>query len=147
MWIDLKENDPNKAWGYLINAQNNSNDAMKAYKIIEILNLKIFIQRYEIIEKIIFPPQVFFSTGIVVDDTICSICENNYEQCEHIAGQVYMGEFCTRIINKIRETREVSIVENPSDKNCRALEITDKNSTYDTMTLEMKNNDSEDENY
>ncbi|WP_199175564.1 hypothetical protein, partial [Telmatospirillum siberiense] len=74
--------------------------------------------RLEQIEKIVFPSQIFVSSGLIVDHQICSICGKEYGDCDHLAGFPYMGEFCLIIQRGIR-ANHVAIVQNPADKRCR----------------------------
>lgn len=54
-------------------------------------------------------------TGIAKKSN-CSICENNYTECNHITGEIYDGKICT---NNIIETDliEVSLVKKPININ------------------------------
>jgi hypothetical protein len=70
------------------------------------------------IEKIIFPPQSFVSSGLVVRHQICSICGAEYGGCDHLAGKPYWGRFCC-IITRGIEGNHVALVKQPADKGCR----------------------------
>jgi len=116
MWILLKEEKPDQAWDELVNAQSNATSALKAHSVSS--HLERYSQLLHVIEKIIFPPQVFTSTGLIVKEEECSICGESYEDCEHIAGKPYLGIFCS-IFVKDMQLNEVSIVNEPADKTCR----------------------------
>jgi hypothetical protein len=124
MWIALKEDKPGLAWDELISAQNTAGMAMRAHHIAD--NLGGYVERLHAMEKLLFPPQVFFSPGMVIDRSECSICGKEYSECDHIKGKAYMGKMCTRIIKEVKELREISVVYEPIDKRCRIHKIIDE---------------------
>ncbi len=131
MWLNLKINEPDKAWDDLILAQNSNIAAIRSDE-----GFGHLLQRstkLETIEKLIFPPQTFLSTGMLVGSQECSICNEEYENCEHIKGKPYMGEICRWIIKDIIELNHVAIVENPADKRCRII----KDGEQNRMTLKI----------
>ncbi len=90
-------------------------------------------RKLERIEKLIFPPQTFLSTGLLVGSQECSICNEEYENCNHIKGKPYMGELCRCIIKDIIELNHLAIVKNPADKGCRIIKDGERN----RMTLKI----------
>lgn len=118
MYLHLKDDNMSAAWDSLISAQDGMLWAMRAHPVF-CEGLKGHASRLDAIERILFPRQVFFSTGMIVKASECSICGKEYRDCEHIKGRIYNGEFCTRGI-KDCELQEVSVVEDPADKRCRA---------------------------
>ncbi|MGC8757996.1 MAG: hypothetical protein ACP5QX_06055 [Caldisericaceae bacterium] len=133
MWIALKEDDPNKAWDYLIEAQSNAKTALKAHYIAIDLNMEKYSDKLYLLEKLLFPPQIFFSPGFIIIESKCSICGKEYGECEHIVGKAYMGQMCNRIITET-DLKEVSVVEEPANKHARILTFTDNGVTRDFMT-------------
>lgn len=134
MWIALKEDKPNEAWDFLINAQSAVRTAAQAHEIAINLNAEGYGNKLHLLEKLLFPPQIFFSPGFVIKKAECSICGKEYGECEHVVGKAYMGKICYKIIKEV-ELREISIVEYPADKHARALQFTDdKGVTRDFMT-------------
>jgi hypothetical protein len=131
MWILLKEESPNEAWDRLIDAQMSSANAARAHD--GFLHHEEHHRRLVAIEKLVFPPQVFISSGMVVHKQECSICGEDYEQCEHLAGKPYMGEFCY-IIGREPELDDVPVVEDPADKRCRVRNFSVDGGTRDRMT-------------
>jgi hypothetical protein len=117
MWVLLKEQDPDAAWTQLVNAQHNLADAMKASAGFS--HLESNLERMNSIEKTVFPPQIFFSAGLVVKEEICSICGSEYEDCTHIKGQPYMGQLCTVRLIPL-EVDHIAVVDEPASKHCRA---------------------------
>jgi len=53
-----------------------------------------------------------FSIGAIAKQSECSICGQDYVDCNHLAGQVYDGLECTNTIKKL-DLLEVSIVKDP----------------------------------
>lgn len=131
MWVALKDDLPADAWEHLISAQDALRGAVRAHEVAH--NLGAYQQKLHMAEKLLFPPQLFFSISVVVRESICSICNSPYGECDHIVGRAYSGKLCSRIITK-SEAREVSIVDDPANKRCRVLKITDGGITRDFFT-------------
>lgn len=132
MWIALKEDKPSEAWNALIESQELTRSAMVAHVL---ANKMSKYEEYLLnLEKMLFPPQIFFSPGMISLESKCSICDKDYEDCDHIAGKPYMGEFCARIHTKV-DLLEISIVDNPAHKTSRGLTFTENGKQIDTMTL------------
>ena len=53
-----------------------------------------------------------FSVALLVESSICSVCDSEYRECEHIAGLSYGDARCVVTLAKVRIT-EVSIVKEP----------------------------------
>lgn len=131
MWVALKDDDPHSAWTNLVQAQSSARSAMQAHEIAS--HLGPCVEHLSILEKILFPSQMFFSVGVIIKRSTCSICGTEYGDCEHVAGRAYMGQICGRRIEEA-EFRETSIVPEPANKHCRILTISDENGTRDLMT-------------
>ncbi|TQQ82975.1 hypothetical protein EGH24_05945 [Halonotius terrestris] len=149
MWIDLKEEDWGSAWNALVDAQDSAKSARSAHDLAEQCNVENYLGKLEMVEKFVFPPQTFNSPGLYVETFLCSICGEDYSECEHIAGEPYWGFFCQRVVDNIAGTREVSIVENPEDKKARMTEhITDDGMIRDQLTWKKREmTEEEKENY
>lgn len=52
-----------------------------------------------------------------VKQWICSICSSDFEECEHIIGQIYDGKLCN--VERDIEFTGQSIVTNPLDPRCK----------------------------
>lgn len=131
MWLCLKASDHEKAWDHLIQAQYKCRDAIRAHKGFH--HLSITLSNLIAIEKIIFPPQVFLSSGLLVGKQVCSICKSDYEECDHISGKIYGGMFCGIIAQDITADH-VAIVEHPADKRCRVTSFTNSDGVRNRMT-------------
>lgn len=131
MWILLKEEKPNAAWDQLVAAQMSSVYASRAHDGFR--HLEQHYRKLLAIEQLVFPPQVFASSGFIVRHQECSICGGEYGECQHLIGKPYMGKFCYIIARDI-ELDHVSIVEHPADKRCRVEHFDVEEGTRDRMT-------------
>jgi hypothetical protein len=131
MWVSLKCDDPHVAWEHLIQSQNCIICAMRSHSIAD--DHLGYLERLEIVEQIIFPPQWFNSVGLIVEDSECSICGSEYGECSHIKGRPYNGDLCSRIIKRSR-LLEVSVVNTPANKSCRAMSFSEGDTMRDIMT-------------
>ena len=134
MWIKIKEEEWDNAWNRLIESQNYTEDAVQAHDVAYLCNAGIFRNKLESIEKLVFPPQSFFSPGTIVKEIECSICREDYRECKHKSGKPYSGELCRKIMNDFI-AREVSLVDNPVDKKAKLKYFeTDDGKVRDKMT-------------
>jgi hypothetical protein len=66
----------------------------------------------------LFPYKMFYSPEFVAKEKKCSICGSTMDirqRCKHIAGELYDGEECHRVLTKV-EFVGLSLVENPVQK-------------------------------
>lgn len=121
MWIHLREQRFHDAWDALIVAQARAHRA--ARWLPEFEPAQHLREHLAEVERAVFPRQKYFSPSLIINeaDVECSICAVRGGECDHIAGDVYAGEVASRIINNIEGIREVSIVDNPANKDARAL--------------------------
>lgn len=120
MWIQLKAGDADQAWEGLIFAQDAAVSAARAHPGFS--HLPHHLLRLEALERLLFPHQVFVSSGFVVGRQVCSLCEAEYDDCDHVAGRPYWGEFCV-IRQEELSLDHVAIVEVPASKLCRVIHI------------------------
>jgi hypothetical protein len=135
MWLLLKGDKPDEAWTNLVTAQMAFADAIKAHPNFD--HLQEQVERLDSIERLIFPPQAYLSMGTTVLQKICSICQNNYEECDHISGRPYWGELCHTILRHI-EVNHVAIVTDPANKLCRAIHFDVPGGYRNTMTWKVE---------
>jgi hypothetical protein len=138
MWLLLKEEKPDEAWDRLVDAQNLASAAVRAHGGFAHLE-----KRAEYLietEKIIFPPQNFVSTGLIVRQQICSICGREYSECEHVVGRPYWGRFCA-IITRGIEADHVALVKEPTDKGCRITHFSVEGGSRNKMTWRIEQDD------
>ena len=131
MWVLLKAENPDSAWDKLVAAQTAIVGALRAHAAFSHLGTKL--EHLEEIERIVFPPQVFTSSGMIVKRQECSICGHDYEECEHLAGKPYWGEFCSIVVQDC-ELDHIAIVSDPADKRCRVMRFSAEGGTRNRMT-------------
>ena len=117
MYVLLKEDKPDAAWTELVTAQAAFEAALRADPGFA-ENTARQLQRLQHIERLVFPPQAFLSTGWIVKEEICSICNSDYADCEHVKGRPYMGQFCVVHLRGL-EANHVALVDEPASKHCR----------------------------
>lgn len=135
MFTKLKENNPESAWNYLISAQNHAYWSSNAYELPNTTIQRDCSNHFYNVERVLFPPQVFLSMGMIVAESICTICQKQTSECEHICGEVYMGKMCGQTYTKIESVEEVSMVNDPADKRCRVTRYQKNSMNINTMTL------------
>jgi hypothetical protein len=134
MWILLKQDRPDEAWGQLVAAQMGSLDATRAH--MSFAHCERNLKDLEELEDKIFPPQVFMSAGFVADRLDCSICGGRYGKCGHLRGKPYMGEFCEVVHRNIRGDH-AAITETPADKRCRVVSVKTKDGHRNKLSWEI----------
>jgi hypothetical protein len=130
MWVLLKQDEPAEAWNKLVAAQN---DFEIAQRILFLEETQAILMHLLAVERVVFPPQSFFSSGYTYLEAFCTICNKRYGDCDHVRGRIYMGQICRRRIPKSKVT-EFSIVFEPSDKRCRIAEYVEDSKVYCTLT-------------
>lgn len=134
MLINIKKDNTLAAWEDLVNAQGCIEGALRIGFNKEEM-MKNYRRKFDYMEKILFPPQVFVSVGFISEESHCSLCDDNYENCDHVKGMAYMGKMCIEIFKKMHKLKEASIVENPADKRCRFEFFNENGKKVDTFTL------------
>ena len=127
MWIALKDDDADLAWDSLVNAQMAVLTAMQAHSAAS--HLDNYSIHLSILERHLFPKQMFASPGMIIKEARCSICKEEYGECDHLVGKPYMGEICGREIIHV-DLKEVSLVEKPANKHARIISFTDEEGIY-----------------
>jgi hypothetical protein len=133
VWIALKDDRAEFAWARLVEAQGLVQAAMRADGHLEPV-LSGLLRKLHTLEKLLFPPQIFFSIGAIIESIRCSICDEEYGTCRHLAGMPYMGKMCCEVLNEFRELKETSIVDSPEDKCCRAVNRQEGGEKIDMLT-------------
>jgi hypothetical protein len=131
MWVALKDEQPALAWDALIEAGTSARNAIRAHPIAQ--HLESYVEKLDALEKLLFPPMIFVSIGIIVHESRCTICGSEYGECEHIKGMVYMGQICSCEITKC-DIYERSIVPDPANKHARMIVISDDDIMRDLLT-------------
>lgn len=82
------------------------------------ISVKIILTNNQIIEKIISGESRGLSPEIKIKRWICSICNQDYEECIHERGNNYEGKTCA-VYPKDTEATGGSIVSTPKDPRCQ----------------------------
>ena len=136
MWLLLKSDQPDEAWRLLVDAQRAAGDAVRSHQGFQ--HLRAHVERLHQVEKLVFPPQVFASMGIVVRCRRCSICSEEYGECAHLVGLPYMGRICHTIITELERVDHVAIVSEPANKNCRITSFSVPGGIRNRMTWKIQ---------
>jgi len=131
MWVALKDDDAALAWDFLAEAQSCASNAIRAHRISD--HLGRYVERLEVLERLLFPPISFTSLGMVIQESHCSICGAQYGDCDHVKGEVYMGEMCVQEITRA-DLAEISIVQRPANKRARVTTIGEGGAQRDLLT-------------
>mgnify|MGYP001576091034 CR=1 FL=1 len=139
MWIDLKHDAPEAAWDHLVSAQYACEGAIAVRRQMgtDSAGPENLLNKLLIIERFVFPPQVFNSVGGTARRRDCSICGDSYDDCGHIKGRAYMGTICHTIVCEM-DLQEVSIVTDPADKRCRITHFSDQGKMRNKMTWRLE---------
>jgi|GEM_PF-1260786 len=115
MWNDIIDQKYSSSWNELQNVLDRLR-WIKKFSNITVCALELQMLGLESL----YPYQIFFSAGWIVDYFVCAICGNDYgsDECSHIVGELYKGKFASISPNKIIEMDHVSAVEHPADKRC-----------------------------
>jgi len=132
MWILLKEGRPDDAWRRLVEAQQFVADAVRAHP--GFAHMEIHGRRLRAIEELIFPPQNFTSLGMIVRKRMCSICDEEYGECDHLVGRPYMGRLCRTVVTEIEHVDHLALVSEPANKNARIVEFSVQGGRRNKMT-------------
>jgi hypothetical protein len=131
MWISFKEDRMGDAWEFLVKSEMEADTAISAYSTD--INIISYLNKLLLLEKVLFPPHLFFSPGFLIKSSICTICGKEYGTCDHLKGLPYMGEICAREIVDM-EIQEISIVEDPANKLAHLVTISDDTKQRDVFT-------------
>jgi hypothetical protein len=66
----------------------------------------------------LYPYAVFFSPEMIIKKEVCSVCEQDvhpWSSCTHLAGRVYGGRLCYRIVKDMTAV-SISLVRDPVQK-------------------------------
>ncbi|MCD2200833.1 hypothetical protein LPA44_13150 [Halobacterium sp. KA-4] len=124
MWSELRAEEWESAWDKMVYAQRHAQASVRADMLGDKLNMTPFYKRLNIIEELLFPDQLFSSTGMQIGTGICTLCESEYSECHHIKGQAYNGEFCVVRLEDPKEVDHLALVEDPDDKTLRVDALT-----------------------
>lgn len=123
MWLCIAERNASAAWDWFVTAELQGKQV--AGWLQDFGPARAHVEHLECVERVLFPKLMFLSSSFIVSqaDQFCTLCDHVYGTCDHIAGELYSGEIAGRETRNIQAVREVSIVERPSSKRCRVLNI------------------------
>jgi len=122
----IRQNENLKAWGSVIDAYEYLDVAIRAIKKVNGNSSKKALSGIEVIREIIvqfekgvFPShKLYNSPGLVETIGECSICNQNFLECDHVEGEIYSGLYCIRTNRKPLDFEHFAVVENPRDRRC-----------------------------
>lgn len=123
MWLCLSRGEASAAWECFVSAEQYAKQAAGWLEDFEPAHEHA--RHVAEAERVLFPKLIFFSSSFIVaeEDQFCTLCDCVYGTCGHIAGELYEGEVAGREVRNVRGVREVSMVDRPSSKHCRAFNI------------------------
>lgn len=131
VYLLLKAEDPDKAWDALVRAQSAFSAALRAHASFAYLAPKA--KHLRDLERYLFPPLQFVSAGTIVREQVCSICNAEYDACDHLAGRPYCGEFCAVILKQV-EPDHIALVDEPANRHCRITAVGTPEGKRNVMT-------------
>jgi len=122
-WKKLVEQEFGSSWSSLQDAISNYRTVKKfSYENDESEFLLFFENQLLNLEKL-YPYNVFFSIGAIVEYYECSICglDIDSDECPHFKGELYNGVMAVAIAKNLSQMDHVSMVKHPADKRCVVL--------------------------
>lgn len=130
----LKENQPERAWDKLMNAEVFYSWASKVNDCL--LNEFCLMDYMKKMEELLFPHfKVYSSLGFTTTKGDCSVCSKKIDECEHIEGNIYSGFACFEKNKKVLDIDHSALVENPRDRRCVPIEISENGKMINYFTL------------
>lgn len=115
LWHQIANSKFSESWNILQNVFNQ----IRVIRRFSQINLNVFEDQLCALETL-YPYNIFFSMGAVVEIFECSICGEDIDsfKCNHRRGELYRGEMAIAIARNIMQLDHLAIVENPMDKRC-----------------------------
>jgi len=119
VWSKILKSEFSSSWHSLQDAINFLGQTKSLSGCPQSHLLDFFENQLVELEKL-YPYNVFFSVGIVVDWFKCSICGKDIDSfdCPHTVGELYWGQVAHGIAQNITEMDHVAMVLHPEDKRC-----------------------------
>jgi hypothetical protein len=131
VWIYAKRDEMRKSWEALVDSQAAIERGLKHRNL---TGYRHFLWHLEQVELVLFPAQTFTSPSIQFRKAICSICGEEYGECTHISGRLYMGRECEMLIQDIDQINHQAVVAIPKDKGCRFVSFQSGEEIIDCLT-------------
>jgi hypothetical protein len=115
LWERIHDQKFGDSWVCLQNAL----DRLRLLKRFSDIPISFFEVQLTELEKM-YPYEIFFSAGMVVEGLECNICglDIDSDECCHIRGELYSGKMAAAIVTKIVKFDHGALVRNPVDKRC-----------------------------
>jgi len=115
LWDKIVKYEFSASWNDLQDAL----DLLRLIKRFSSINVSFFENQLLELEQA-YPYNVFFSVGMTVEYIECGICgkDINSLECEHIRGNLYMGELANGVYRNVVSLDHASLVADPEDKRC-----------------------------
>ena len=78
-----------------------------------------FIQDIEIQIEAMYGKGLYNSPEVIIEECVCSICNQDPRSCPHVENQIYDGKICRIVVTKMKKGSHVASTQNPKDKRCR----------------------------
>jgi hypothetical protein len=129
LWERIHDQKFGDSWVCLQNAL----DRLRLLKRFSDIPISFFEVQLTELEKM-YPYEIFFSAGMVVEGLACNICglDIDSDECCHIRGELYSGKMATAIVTKIVKFDHGSLVRNPVDKRC-VIQYEDKGHQFNVI--------------
>jgi hypothetical protein len=94
-------------------------DLLRLIKRFSQIDISFFESQLTELEQL-YPYNVFFSVGMVVEGLECSLCgfDIDSDECLHMRGHLYVGRMATAIVQKCVRFDHASLVTHPANKRC-----------------------------
>lgn len=115
LWRQVASSQFSESWCTLQNAF----DLIRLIRRFSNINTSAIEDQLNALESL-YPYDVFFSMGAVVEWFECSICGKDIDSfdCHHRKGELYRGQLAYAIARNIVQFDHIAIVDQPADKRC-----------------------------
>lgn len=90
-WVSLQLSLPEKAWKEVVNAESSYRSAARCHRWTQSISVEARLDQVLDMQRLLFPTQTFISPGFDIIKILCSICQDDFEKCDHIPGRAYSG--------------------------------------------------------
>ncbi len=131
VWIHAKQDEMRKSWDALVDSQVAIENGLKHRNLEGYCR---FLWHLAQVELVLFPAQIFTSSSIQFRMAICTICGEEYGECGHVSGRLYMGRECGMRVQDINQINHQAVVAIPKDKGCRFVSFQSGKEIIDCLT-------------
>lgn len=115
LWHQIANSNFSESWSTLQNVF----DLIRLIKRFSTIDISAIEHQLYALETL-YPYNIFFSMGAVVECFECSICGQDIDsfKCTHRRGELYRGQMAVAIARNIVQLDHLAMVEQPVDKRC-----------------------------